>query len=88
VSGTQKIWIGVDLDSDLSNGLFKQAEINELVPSAVAPTLLVLNSVSLSNNLIRRFHTLTMSITMPASTITSAGKLFFIDFPACYAPNM
>lgn len=25
---------------------------------------------------------------MPASTITTAGKLFFVDFPTCYAPNM
>lgn len=83
----KQIWVGVDNDSDLTNGLIAAATVTEVTPSATLPTIITVNSVEVSNLQIRRVHQLTILVSVPSSTFV-AIKNFFLEVPLIYSKNM
>lgn len=84
---SKQIWVGVDTDSDLTNGLIAAASVTEVTPSAALPTIITVNSVSVSNLQIRRVHQLTILVSVPSNTFV-AIKIFFLEVPLIYSKNL
>jgi len=76
----------LDDDGDIRNGIKKFASISEIPPKVTTMNILTVQDVTLSKNLIRRTHDITIRISLPPA-LMFFGKGIFIDFDGYYADN-
>jgi hypothetical protein len=72
-----KIWLAIDLDSDLSNGIQEQAEVIDPALQTFQPTLLTSVSLSASKFLTRQNKLfIKANLTVPLRTVSQDKVLF------------
>jgi hypothetical protein len=78
-----KIWLAIDTDDQLGNGVYFQSFITDIAPAADPVTPITLTLADMSGNFIRSEQTHSMHILLASGTMVS-GNYLFVEFPPFY----
>jgi hypothetical protein len=76
-------WIGAEDDNLYLTGIAEQASFDDLFPSPNAFTAFSIVNVQTNHNIIRRAHSITITIIIPRSVAVLTNRIF-VDFLPAY----
>ena len=76
----KQIWIGIDQDEVISNGVYLQGQVTDSFPNQIQLVTLQLLQQSFKSNAIRTIQTLYLSAILSSSTMVNGGYIF-VEFP-------
>jgi len=76
IKNTDVIWLAIDNDEDLSNGLLEEGEVNEIAPSNNSIQPLTIHTFIIDNDIIRSTFSYSLDIDFPPGVMTLGRKIY------------